>query len=77
MSGGDKRAVFHAPDISCDGCTNSIRVELEDMDGVTSVVGDPAAKSVAVAFDDPATVDGIQAAMDDIGFPVASVEMAG
>ena len=75
MADRDQSAVFHAPDISCDGCTNSIRVELEDMDGVSSVVGDPDAKSVQVAFANPATVDGIQALMDEIGFPVASVEM--
>jgi copper chaperone CopZ len=74
MASGDEKAVFHAPDISCDGCTNSIRVELEDVDGVRSIVGDPDAKSVAVVFGSPATIDGIKAAMDDIGFPVASVE---
>ncbi len=74
MAAIDKSAVFHAPDISCDGCTNSIRVELEDMDGVSSVAGDPAAKTVQVAFGDPATIDAIRAAMDDIGFPVASVQ---
>ena len=74
MAGGDTRAVFRAPDISCDGCTNSIRVELEDMDGVRSVLGDPEAKSVQVVYSAPASVDSIKAAMDGIGFPVASVE---
>lgn len=74
MAKVEERAVFHAPDISCDGCTNSIRVELEDVDGVRSIVGDPEAKSVAVTFGSPATIDGIMAAMDDIGFPVSSVE---
>jgi copper chaperone CopZ len=74
MAGGDTRVVLRAPDISCGGCTNSIRLELEDMDGVRSVVGDPDAKSVEVVYGDPASVDGIRAAMDDIGFPVASVK---
>jgi copper chaperone len=74
MAGGDTSAVFRAPDISCGGCTNSIRLELEDMDGVRSVVGAPEAKSVEVVYGDPASVDRIKAAMDDIGFPVASVE---
>ena len=61
---------LHSSEISCDGCVNAIRVELEELEGVVGVSGSPETQDVKVEFGPPATVDAFKAAMDEIGYPV-------
>ena len=61
---------LHSTEISCNGCVNSIRAELEGIEGVKQVSGSPEKHQVAVHFGPPATVAALKAAMDEIGYPV-------
>ena len=45
------------------------RVELEEIEGVIAVDGDPAAKIVTVQWNDPATWKSIEETLDEIGYP--------
>jgi hypothetical protein len=47
----------------------SIENELRDMNGVSSVAGDADKKEVTVAWDSPATLDGIKATLKEINYP--------
>jgi copper chaperone len=59
------------PGITCGHCTATIERELGDLEGVTSVRGDPGAKTVTVAWELPATWATIAALLRDIGLPAA------
>ena len=65
--------ILHSDEISCDGCVNAIRVELEELDGVRSVHGAPESKEITVDFAPPATSEALKAAMDEIGYPVDAI----
>lgn len=62
---------LNVPNISCGHCVNSIKTELEEMDGVKSVTGDAAAKTVTVEFDAPATLEKIRKTLAEINYPTA------
>ena len=57
------------PNISCGHCVMSIKKELSEMDGVTSVEGDPATKSVTLEWDAPATLEKIKDTLKEINYP--------
>ncbi|MBN1811583.1 MAG: heavy-metal-associated domain-containing protein [Anaerolineae bacterium] len=61
---------FNVPNISCGHCVMTIERELGELDGVTSVDGDVDAKTVTVAWDAPATEDGIKALLAEVNYPV-------
>jgi len=63
-----KRTVF-IPDISCNHCVATIKRELEDVDGVKSVKGDPSTKKVTIEWGSPATWEEIEDLLDEIGYP--------
>ena len=52
----------------------SIRIGRDGSDGDIFMLVDVPIEITDVVYGDPASVDGIRAAMDDIGFPVASVK---
>ncbi len=64
-----EKTIFNIPNISCGHCVNSIKNELNDLDGVQSVDGNPDSKSVTVLWDAPATLDGIKALLQEINYP--------
>ena len=64
------KITLHSSEISCDGCVNAIRVDLEELEGVSAVSGLPEKQQVVVEFTAPATVEVLKAAMDQIGYPV-------
>jgi copper chaperone len=59
------------PNISCGHCVMSIKNELSELDGVTTVVGDPGNKSVTVEFESPATLEQIKETLKEINYPAA------
>ena len=59
-----------APDIVCGGCAASIKNALGAMDGIKRIEVDIDKKSVAIEHDDDVSREKIEAALDDIGFPV-------
>jgi len=50
---------FSVPNISCGHCVKAIQKELNELDGVSSVEGDPGTKEIAVAWESPATEEKI------------------
>ena len=59
------------PNISCGHCVMAIKNELQDMEGVKSVEGNPQAKTVDIEWDAPATLDKIKATLKEINYPAA------
>lgn len=60
------------PNISCGHCVSAIESELSDVAGVTSVKANAESKTVTVAWDAPATLDGIRATLKEINYPAES-----
>ena len=60
------------PNIMCAGCVRAIQGELTELAGVQSVSGDEATRLVRVAFEAPATQDGIESALREINYPPES-----
>ncbi len=61
---------MNIPKISCGHCVNAIKNELMELSGISTVEGDPAAKTITVSFQDPATMTKIKAALKEIDYPV-------
>ena len=62
---------FNVPNISCGHCVMTIKRELGELDGVTSVDGDVESKTIAVAWNAPASEDDIKALLAEINYPAA------
>lgn len=60
----------HVPDISCGHCVATITRELEEVEGVEHVDGDPATREVTVRWKAPATWETIKKTLAEIGYPV-------
>ena len=60
---------FSIPNISCGHCVMAIPNELGALDGVQQVSGDPNAKEIVVAWEHPATLERIRAALQEINYP--------
>ncbi len=59
---------FKVPNISCGHCVHTIKMELGDLAGVTSVSADEASKQVTVEWQEPATWEEIKALLIDINY---------
>ncbi|MCG6881322.1 MAG: heavy-metal-associated domain-containing protein [Deltaproteobacteria bacterium] len=62
---------FSIPNISCGHCVKAIQKELSEMDGVSSVEGDPGSKEITVTWNAPATEENIKATLKEINYPAA------
>jgi copper chaperone len=63
---------FNVPNISCGHCVMTIKRELGELAGVTSVEGDVDAKTVTVAWDAPASEESIKSLLAEINYPAAN-----
>ena len=59
------------PNISCGHCVMTIKRELGELEGVSSVEADADIKTVTVAWDAPASEDNIKALLAEINYPAA------
>jgi copper chaperone len=59
------------PNISCGHCVMAIKNELNELEGVATVEGDPGDKSVTVEFEAPATLEQIKETLKEINYPAA------
>ncbi len=67
---------YTVPNISCQHCVHTIKMELLDaVPGVESVEGDPALRRVTVRYDPPATQEAIEALMAEIDYPYTSKQV--
>ena len=62
---------INIPNINCGHCVMTIKRELSELDGVTSVDGDVDGKKVTVAWAAPANEAGIKALLAEINYPAA------
>ena len=62
---------FSIPNISCGHCVKAVQKELNAMEGVSSVEGDPGKKEVSVSWEAPATDEKIKAVLKEINYPAA------
>lgn len=60
---------FKVPNITCGHCVAAIQKELTLLEGVRKVGGDPDKKEIEVAFEPPATLEGIKRTLADINYP--------
>lgn len=65
------QVTYTIPGINCKHCVHTIKTEVLELDGVTSVEGDPESKKVTVSYDDPATEQKIVALLQEINYPPA------
>jgi len=65
------KETFSIPNISCGHCVMSIKNELNELDGIKLVEGDPENKSIAVEFESPATLEQIKETLKEINYPAA------
>jgi copper chaperone CopZ len=70
-SKGDRmeKKTFLVPNISCEHCVRTIKNELNEIVGVTSVDGNPNDKTVTVEWNPPASVDMIRKTLKEIDYP--------
>jgi copper chaperone len=66
-----EKKTFSIPSISCGHCVNTIKDELNELDGVSSVEGNIDSKSVEVEWDHPATEETIISKLKQINYPAA------
>jgi copper chaperone CopZ len=59
------------PNIGCNGCVNTIKGELSDIEGVAHVEGNVDAQTVTIEYSTPASWDVIRAAMAEIDYAPA------
>lgn len=64
-----EKQTFTVQNISCGHCVMTIKNELSDLDGVKNVEGDPAAKSITVQWEPPATEEKIRETLKGINYP--------
>jgi len=64
-----EKQTFNIPNITCGHCVMSIKKELGELNGVSTVDGDPDSKTVTVEWDSPATLDRIKDTLKEINYP--------
>lgn len=57
------------PNITCGHCVKSIKNELSELAGVTSVTGSPEDKTITVEWERPATMESIRNTLKEINYP--------
>lgn len=64
---------FLVPNISCNHCTHTIKMEVGELAGVKSVAADVDSRQVTVEWDAPASWDDIAALLQEINYPPAGL----
>jgi copper chaperone CopZ len=66
-----EKKTFSIPNISCGHCVMSIKNELDELAGVSSVEGDAENKLITVEWESPATLEKIRDTLKEINYPAA------
>jgi copper chaperone len=62
---------FTVPNISCNHCVMTIKRELGELAGVSSVTADAETKNVTVEWEPPANWEAIESLLTEINYPPA------
>ena len=65
------KETFSIPNISCGHCVMSIKSELNELEGVKTVEGNPDSKCITVEFESPVTLEQIKETLKEINYPAA------
>ena len=65
-----KKVTYEIPAINCMHCVHTIKMELEELPGVTSVEADANTKKVVVGYEEPADEIKIEGLLKEINYPV-------
>ena len=60
---------YKIPNISCEHCVHTIKMELGELKGVNSVEVDLKSKVATIQYEAPATTDQIENLLADINYP--------
>ena len=66
-----EKETFSIPNISCGHCVMSIKNELNDLEGVSSVEGNAENKSITVEWNSPATLEKIRDTLKEMNYPAS------
>ncbi len=64
-----EKIIYKIPAIHCGHCTHTIKMELEEIEGVRIVTADLSSKQVIVEFEEPATESDIINTLKEINYP--------
>ena len=64
-----EKQTFIVPNISCGHCVMSIKGELNEIDGVKSVEGNPNTKNITVEWESPTSANAIKEKLKEINYP--------
>ena len=64
-----EKQTLTVPNITCGHCVMSIKNELNELEGITKVDGDPENKSITVEWESPVTLDKIKDTLKEINYP--------
>lgn len=67
-----EKQTFTIGNISCGHCVATIKSEIEELEGVAAVEGDPASKTITVQWQSPSTVSQIKGKLEEIGYPASA-----
>lgn len=65
-----KKVTYEIPGIHCMHCVHTIKMELGELPGVTSVEADASTKIVVVVYEEPADEIKIEGLLKEINYPV-------
>lgn len=66
------KVTYSIPNISCNHCVHTIKMEVSELSGVQEVLADSENKQATIIFDPPATEEQIIELLEEINYPVAS-----
>jgi copper chaperone CopZ len=64
-----EKAILSIPNISCGHCVMTIKNELNDIEGIVNVEGDPQTKEIKVDWQEPASLEKIKEKLAEINYP--------
>jgi copper chaperone len=62
---------YSIPNISCNHCVHTIKMEVSDLQGVRSVEADVDTRLATISFEPPANEEKIKQLLAEIDYPVA------
>ena len=66
------KVTYSIPNISCNHCVRTVKMEVSELQGVTEVEADAENKQAIIIFEPPATEDQIKALLAEINYPAAA-----
>ena len=60
---------YSIPNISCNHCVHTVKTEVSEINGVSSVEADISLKQATISFEPPATEVEIKSLLEEINYP--------